>query len=240
MGEKILGLVLTIVFGYITYRLYKNNSMKKGVRLGLTIFTSILTVSSLVGPYTESNSESSNKATDSSTVSKGDSHAFSKKASSNIEKEKEKESRSESKSDVEKEKKESKNKSAANSKSESQSESKLIESTKNKNEQKNFEKFQQDLGDAPSTTKGSITSANYDQTSETLKLTLSDEALDLQGAQLKEVVRAAWTAGNSLVDSDKPFPDDKQVVSIIIQDSAGNQLAHSSAFLHEFKYDADK
>ncbi|RDF97908.1 hypothetical protein [Lactiplantibacillus plantarum] len=236
MGEKILGLVLTIVFGYITYRLYKNNSMKKGVRLGLTIFTSILTVSSLVGPYTES----SNKATDSSTVSKADSQAFSKKASSNNEKEKEKESRSESKSSAAKVKRESKSQSASSSKSESQSESKLVESTKNKNEQKNFEKFQQDLGDAPSTTKGSITSANYDQTSETLKLTLSDEALDLQGAQLKEVVRAAWNAGNSLVDSDKPFPDDKQVVSIIIQDSAGNQLAHSSAFLHEFKYDADK
>lgn len=236
MGEKILGLVLTIVFGYITYRLYKNNSMKKGVRLGLTIFTSILTVSSLVGPYIES----SNKATDSSTVLKADSHAFSKKASSNIEKEKEKESRSESKSSAAKVKSESKSQSASSSKSESQSESKLVESTKNKNEQKNFEKFQQDLGDVPSTTKGSITSANYDQTSETLKLTLSDEALDLQGAQLKEVVRAAWNAGNSLVDSDKPFPDDKQVVSIIIQDSAGNQLAHSSAFLHEFKYDADK
>ncbi|MBP5841952.1 hypothetical protein J8137_05265 [Lactiplantibacillus plantarum] len=236
MGEKILGLVLTIVFGYITYRLYKNNSMKKGVRLGLTIFTSILTVSSLVGPYMES----SNKATDSSTVSKADSQAFSKKASSNIEKEKEKESRSESKSSAAKVKSESKSQSASSSKSESQSESKLVESTKNKNEQKNFEKFQQDLSDVPSTTKGSITSANYDQTSETLKLTLSDEALDLQGAQLKEVVRAAWNAGNSLVDSDKPFPDDKQVVSIIIQDSAGNQLAHSSAFLHEFKYDADK
>lgn len=236
MGEKILGLVLTIVFGYITYRLYKNNSMKKGVRLGLTIFTSILTVASLVGPYMES----SNKATDSSTVSKADSHAFSKKASSNIEKEKEKESRSESKSSAAKVKSESKSQSASSGKSESQSESKLVESTKNKNEQKNFEKFQQDLGDVPSTTKGSITSANYDQTSETLKLTLSDEALDLQGAQLKEVVRAAWNAGNSLVDSDKPFPDDKQVVSIIIQDSAGNQLAHSSAFLHEFKYDADK
>lgn len=236
MGEKILGLVLTIVFGYITYRLYKNNSMKKGVRLGLTIFTSILTVSSLVGPYMES----SNKATDSSTVSKADSQDFSKKASSNIEKEKEKESRSESKSSAAKVKSESKSQSASSSKSESQSESKLVESTKNKNEQKNFEKFQQDLGDVPSTTKGSITSANYDQTSETLKLTLSDEALDLQGAQLKEVVRAAWNAGNSLVDSDKPFPDDKQVVSIIIQDSAGNQLAHSSAFLHEFKYDADK
>lgn len=236
MGEKILGLVLTIVFGYITYRLYKNNSMKKGVRLGLTIFTSILTVSSLVGPY----AESSNKATDSSTVSKADSQAFSKKASSNIEKEKEKESRSESKSSAAKVKSESKSQSASSSKSESQSESKLVESTKNKNEQKNFEKFRQDLSDAPSTTKGSITSANYDQTSETLKLTLSDEALDLQGAQLKEVVRAAWNAGNSLVDSDKPFPDDKQVVSIIIQDSAGNQLAHSSAFLHEFKYDADK
>ncbi|AGO08619.1 hypothetical protein [Lactiplantibacillus plantarum] len=236
MGEKILGLVLTIVFGYITYRLYKNNSMKKGVRLGLTIFTSILTVSSLVGPYTES----SNKATDSSTVPKADSQAFSKKASSNTEKEKEKESRSESKSSAAKVKSESKSQSASSSKSESQSESKLVESTKNKNEQKNFEKFQQDLGDVPSTTKGSITSANYDQTSETLKLTLSDEALDLQGAQLKEVVRAAWNAGNSLVDSDKPFPDDKQVVSIIIQDSAGNQLAHSSAFLHEFKYDADK
>ena len=236
MGEKILGLALTVVFGYITYRLYKNNSMKKGVRLGLTIFTSILTVSFLVGPY----AESSNKATDSSTVSKADSQAFSKKASSNIEKEKEKESRSESKSSAAKVKSESKSQSASSSKSESQSESKLVESTKNKNEQKNFEKFQQDLGDVPSTTKGSITSANYDQTSEALKLTLSDEALDLQGAQLKEVVRAAWNAGNSLVDSDKPFPDDKQVVSIIIQDSAGNQLAHSSAFLHEFKYDADK
>lgn len=236
MGEKILGLVLTIVFGYITYRLYKNNSMKKGVRLGLTIFTSILTVASLVGPYMES----SNKATDSSTVSKADSQAFSKKSSSNIEKEKEKESRSESKSSAAKVKSESKSQSASSSKSESQSESKLVESTKNKNEQKNFEKFKQDLGDVPSTTKGSITSANYDQTSETLKLTLSDEALDLQGAQLKEAVRAAWNAGNSLVDSDKPFPDDKQVVSIIIQDSAGNQLAHSSAFLHEFKYDADK
>lgn len=236
MGEKILSLALTVVFGYITYRLYKNNSMKKGVRLGLTIFTSILTVSSLVGPYMES----SNKATDSSTVSKADSQAFSKKASSNNEKEKEKESRSESKSSAAKVKSESKSQSASSSKSESQSESKLVESAKNKNEQKNFEKFQQDLGDAPSTTKGSITSANYDQTSETLKLTLSDETLDLQGAQLKEVVRAAWNAGNSLVDSDKPFPDDKQVVSIIIQDSAGNQLAHSSAFLHEFKYDADK
>ncbi|MGY5246553.1 hypothetical protein [Lactiplantibacillus plantarum] len=236
MGEKILGLVLTIVFGYITYRLYKNNSMKKGVRLGLTIFTSILTVSFLVGPYTES----SNKATDSSPVSKADSQASSKKASSNIEKVKEKESRSESKSSAAKVKSESKSQSASSSKSESQSESKLVESTKNKNEQKNFEKFQQDLANTPSTTKGSITSANYDQTSETLKLTLSDEALDLQGAQLKEVVRAAWNAGNSLVDSDKPFPDDKQVVSIIIQDSAGNQLAHSSAFLHEFKYDADK
>ncbi|ASZ33237.1 hypothetical protein CLC99_08155 [Lactiplantibacillus plantarum] len=187
MGEKILGLVLTIVFGYITYRLYKNNSMKKGVRLGLTIFTSILTVSSLVGPYMES----SNKATDSSTVSKADSQAFSKKDNSNIEKEKEKESRSESKSSAAKVKSESKSQSASSSKSESQSESKLVESTKNKNEQKNFEKFQQDLGDVPSTTKGSITSANYDQTSETLKLTLSDEALDLQGAQLKEVVRAA-------------------------------------------------
>ncbi|MCS6091640.1 DUF2304 domain-containing protein [Lactobacillus sp. LMY-20] len=56
MGEKILGLVLTIVFGYITYRLYKNRNIRKRLRVGLIIFTSILTVLSLFGPYTSNDS----------------------------------------------------------------------------------------------------------------------------------------------------------------------------------------
>ncbi|MDN6483689.1 MAG: hypothetical protein L0K53_10265, partial [Lactiplantibacillus plantarum] len=56
MGEKILGLVLTIVFGYITYRLYKNRNIRKRLRVGLIIFTSILTVASLFGPYTSNDS----------------------------------------------------------------------------------------------------------------------------------------------------------------------------------------
>lgn len=60
MGEKILGLVLTIVFGYITYRLYKNNSMKKALRTFLIILAAFFTLSSLIGPYTGSD-ESQNK-----------------------------------------------------------------------------------------------------------------------------------------------------------------------------------
>lgn len=51
MGEKILGLALTVAFGYITYRLYKNRNIRKGLRVGLIIFTSIITVSLLFGPY---------------------------------------------------------------------------------------------------------------------------------------------------------------------------------------------
>ncbi|KZT80904.1 hypothetical protein Nizo1840_2421 [Lactiplantibacillus plantarum] len=56
MSGKILGLVLTVVFGYITYRLYKNRNIRKGLRVGLIIFTSILTVSSLFGPYVSDDS----------------------------------------------------------------------------------------------------------------------------------------------------------------------------------------
>lgn len=56
MGGKILGLALTVVFGYITYRLYKNRNIRKGLRVGLIIFTSILTVSSLFGPYVSDDS----------------------------------------------------------------------------------------------------------------------------------------------------------------------------------------
>ena len=56
MSDKILGVVLTVVFGYITYRLYKNKSIMKQLRVGLIIFTSILTVSSLFGPYTGNDS----------------------------------------------------------------------------------------------------------------------------------------------------------------------------------------
>lgn len=61
MGEKALGIILTIAFGYVTYRLYKSRGMKAPLRIGLMIFTVILTISSLVGPYTSSTDSNSSK-----------------------------------------------------------------------------------------------------------------------------------------------------------------------------------
>ncbi|WP_076635637.1 hypothetical protein [Lactiplantibacillus plantarum] len=61
MLEKIVAFILALLFGYFTYRLYKNNSMQKALKIFLMIVMAFLTLSFLIGPYTGSDETQSKK-----------------------------------------------------------------------------------------------------------------------------------------------------------------------------------
>lgn len=133
----------------------------------------------------------------------------------------------------------SESKAKSSSKAESKSEDASIAKVRNKNEHANFDKLQQDISNIPAKTQNAITSATFDKTSNTVELTLTDDALNENDAQLKNLVHTAWTAGNSLVQSDGPYPSSQNAISVSVVDSSGNQLGHSSMF-GDFKYDGNK
>ena len=84
-----------------------------------------------------------------------------------------------------------------------------------------------------------ITSAIIDENTGSLVITLSDDVLSATEAQLQNIVKKAWTFGYNLVERNKPYPSDKEIVKISVQDSAENQLGHSG-LLKKFKYDVKK
>lgn len=109
-------------------------------------------------------------------------------------------------------------------------------SVKKSNEEKNYQQFLQAVANVPATTKNAISAANYDESTQTLTLVLTDDALSLQPAELKAVTKSAWDAGHRLYNQYSPMPDSKTGTGwVVIQDSAGDQLAKSS-FFGGFKY----
>lgn len=110
---------------------------------------------------------------------------------------------------------------------------------KAKKAKKNFADYKAELKTLPSGTKGAITEAHYDSSTDQAVLVLSDDAMSLSNNELKMVSKSAWNLGNKMLNSYQPMPDDAVAGGIVIQDSAGNQIAHSSMF-GNFKYDYDK
>lgn len=104
---------------------------------------------------------------------------------------------------------------------------------------KNFADYKAELKTLPSGTKGAITEAHYDSSTDQAVLVLSDDAMSFSNNELKTVSKSAWNLGNKMLNSYQPMPEDAVSGGIVIQDSAGNQIAHSSMF-GNFKYDYDK
>ena len=106
-------------------------------------------------------------------------------------------------------------------------------------EKTNFADYKAELKTLPSETKGLITDAHYDSSTDQAILVLNDDAMSFSNNELKNVSKSAWNLGNKMLNSFQPLPDDAVSGGIVIQDSAGNQIAHSSMF-GNFKYDYDK
>lgn len=126
--------------------------------------------------------------------------------------------------------------SAKASSSAAKAESKKVAATRSANEEKNYQQFLKAVANVPAATQGVITAANYNEDTETLTLVLTDDALGYAPAQLKAVTKSAWDAGHRLYDQYSPMPESKTGTGwVVIQDSAGDQLAKSS-FFGGFKY----
>jgi cytoskeletal protein RodZ len=126
--------------------------------------------------------------------------------------------------------------SAKASSSAAKAESKKVAATQSANEEKNYQQFLKAVANVPTATQGVITAANYNEDTETLTLILTDDALGYTPAQLKAVTKSAWDAGHRLYDQYSPMPESKTGTGwVVIQDSAGDQLAKSS-FFGGFKY----
>lgn len=126
--------------------------------------------------------------------------------------------------------------SAKASSSAAKAESKKVAAAQSANEEKNYQQFLKAVDNVPTATQGVITAANYNEDTETLTLVLTDDALGYAPAQLKAVTKTAWDAGHRLYDQYSPMPESKTGTGwVVIQDSAGDQLAKSS-FFGGFKY----
>lgn len=125
------------------------------------------------------------------------------------------------------------------SSSAAKAESKKVAAAQSANEEKNYQQFLKAVANVPAATQGVITAANYNEDTETLTLVLTDDALGYAPAQLKAVTKTAWDAGHRLYEQYSPMPESKTGTGwVVIQDSAGDQLAKSS-FFGGFKYTGD-
>lgn len=127
---------------------------------------------------------------------------------------------------------------AASSKSVAKSESKSLASAQSTNENNNYNNFLTAVSKIPQQTQNTITAATYDENTQTMELVLSDDALSLNDAELKDVVKAAWEAGKNIYEKYSPMPSNKVTLEqVTVKDSSGNELAKSSLF-GGFKYEA--
>lgn len=117
-------------------------------------------------------------------------------------------------------------------------EKKELTSAREANEKRNFVAYKKALKSVPKNTHNAITKAYVDDSNSQTILVLSDDALTLSDNELKAVVKSAWNAGQKLLENNTPFPEDDSGASMYttVQDSAGNELAHTSTF-GSFKYD---
>lgn len=201
----------------------KRNGMKKPIykrwwAITIAVIMGISIVGGLSGAWGDDDSSSATTNKSSSAIS---SKVKSKKASSLT-------NASESKKKV----------ALASSKSVAESESKSLASAQSTNENNNYNNFLTAVSGIPQQTQNVITAAAYDENTQTIELVLSDDALSLNDAELKNVVKAAWDAGKNIYEKYSPMPSNKVTLEqVTVKDSSGNELAKSSLF-GGFKYEA--
>ncbi|OJF74479.1 hypothetical protein BOQ55_05555 [Lacticaseibacillus casei] len=201
----------------------KRNSMKKPIykrwwAITIAVIMGISIVGGLSGAWGNDDSSSATTSKSSSAIS---SKVKSKKASLLT-------NASESKKKV----------ALASSKSVAESESKSLASAQSTNENNNYNNFLTAVSGIPQQTQNVITVATYDENTQTMELVLSDDALSLNDAELKNVVKAAWDAGKNIYEKYSPMPSNKVTLKqVTVKDSSGNELAKSSLF-GGFKYEA--
>jgi hypothetical protein len=201
----------------------KNNGVKKPIYkrwwvITIGVILAISVIGGLSGAWGDDNSSSATASKSSSVAS---SKTEQRKASSST-------NASESK----------KKEALASSKSVAESESKSLASAQSTNENNNYNNFLTAVSEIPQQTQNAITAATYDENTQTVELVLSDDALSLNDAELKNVVKAAWDAGKNVYAKFSPMPSDKVTLKqVTVKDSSGNELAKSS-FFGGFKYEA--
>ena len=201
----------------------KRNDMKKPIykrwwAITIAVIMVISIVGGLSGAWGDDDSSSATTSKSSSAIS---SKVKSKKARSLT-------NASESKKKV----------ALASSKAVAESESKSLASAQSTNENNNYNNFLTAVSGIPQQTQNVITAATYDENTQTMELVLSDDALSLNDAELKNVVKAAWDAGKNIYEKYSPMPSNKVTLKqVTVKDSSGNELAKSSLF-GGFKYEA--
>ena len=201
----------------------KNNGVKKPIYkrwwvITIGVILAISVIGGLSGAWGDDNSSSATASKSSSVAS---SKVKQRKASSSA-------NTSESK----------KKEALASSKAVAESESKSLASAQSTNENNNYNNFLTAVSEIPQQTQNAITAATYDENTQTIELVLSDDALSLNDAELKNVVKAAWDAGKNIYAKYSPMPSDKVTLKqVTVKDSSGNELAKSS-FFGGFKYEA--
>lgn len=121
---------------------------------------------------------------------------------------------------------------ASDSSSEESSESSSSESPK----ERHYRELNEAVDELPKKYE-IITSASIDENAGTVVIVLDDSVLNTTSVQLQNIVKKAWSIGNNLVERNKPYPSDKDIIRIRVEDSAGNKLGHSGV-LGDFKFDA--
>lgn len=185
----------------------------------------------IIGDLTGFGDDTDNSSKSSSSVKK--------EAKSEDKKSKAEESSKKARSEAVSSSKKAKAEAESKSKAEAEAMSKSKKEASQKKEQDDYNKLVQAVASLPAQSKNVITSASIDKDTNFLMLTMTDEALSTSDAELKNLVKSAWEIGTSLIQKYPPYPKDKVSSMVVVQDSAGNRLGHTS-ITGDFKYDADK
>ncbi|QOJ85184.1 hypothetical protein [Lentilactobacillus parabuchneri] len=102
-----------------------------------------------------------------------------------------------------------------------------------------YKQLQNYLSNLPTKYEGAIDDAYYSPQDSKTIIVMNEAVLDVSAAKLKAVVRGAWNLGQNAYNKYSPLPDNVNANYVTVQDSAGNELAHTS-LLGNFDYDADK
>ena len=113
--------------------------------------------------------------------------------------------------------------------SEKKADQEYAKKQKEQTKKENLAKLRKDLAEVPSRTKNTITSVDLSSDG-SLTATMSDEVLEGNSAQIKNIAKTAADSLSNLVDRNYPLPSpyDEADVGVKIVDSSGNTLYQQS------------
>lgn len=113
--------------------------------------------------------------------------------------------------------------------SEKKADQEYAKKQKEQTKKENLAKLRKELAEVPSRTKNTITSVDLSSDG-SLTATMSDEVLEGNSAQIKNIAKTAADSLSNLVDRNYPLPSpyDEADVGVKIVDSSGNTLYQQS------------